>query len=132
MLTLFILAIVCFPGLLLALITFLVPRELLKLYLSWNAIIFLLWYAYTIQISSFSNKRFSGLDKEILSANTLISGIAILIRILFIYTFNKNPNSSIQDLLDNEFKDVYREAKLFTLIIYILILVYFVYLFFRQ
>lgn len=132
MLTLFVLAIVCFPGLLLALITFLVPRELMKLYLSWNAIIFLLWYAYTIQIPSFSNKLFSGFDEEILWANTLISGIAILIRILFIYTFSENPNSSIQDLLDNEFKDLYRVVKLFTLIIYISILVYFVYLFFRQ
>lgn len=132
MLTLFFLAIMCFPGLLLALITFLVPRELMKLYLSWYGLIFLLCYAYTIQIPSFSNKRFSGLDDEVLWYNSLISGIAILIRILFMSTFNKNPNSSIQDLLDNEFKDVYREAKLFTLIIYILILVYFVYLFFRQ
>ena len=122
----------CFPGLKLAFITFLVPKEIIKLYLTWYGLIFLLSYAYTIQIPSFSNKRFSGLDDEVLWYNTLISGIAILIRILFMSTLNKKSNSLIQVLLDNELKDTYRETKLFTLIVYVLILIYFVYLLLGQ
>ena len=121
--------ILSFPGLVLALITFIVPRELIKLYISWYIILVLLSYTYTMQVPYYPSGRFSGLDDEVFWANVIVSGLAILIKIVYTLNFN-NENSLLKELLENELSEIFREIHYFTFMMYVLLFIYLIYLFF--
>ena len=116
-----------FPGILVALISFLVPRELMKLYVSWYAILALIAYAWIIQIPFQPGDRFSGLDIEIFKLNFSISVLIIFIRVISITESNKS--GIVQELLADDFSDTLRGINYFTLAIFSFLSIYYLYLF---
>lgn len=122
--------VICTPGLAVAVVAAVIPRQLIKLYVNWYIILSLLFYAWTIQQPSFSNKRFSGMDDEVFWLNIAVSATAIAIRLMQMNIATTKGNDAFVTHQNDEYTDILKELYYLTAIAYGCIAVYFIYLFY--
>ena len=126
----FFLIILCIPAITAIGIMYLVSARLMKLYVVWYIVFALLFYAWTIQQPSFTNKRFSGMDDEVFWLNIIVSAAAIAIRLVCTYLINLfNKANKSQPDWSSRAKSILRKSYYATAIVYGWLAAYFIYLF---